>query len=742
MLKLTFLLAASLLCGGVAAAEVAAPAYLNRELPVEARVEDMLTRLTLEEKVALCHGNFTSGGVPRLGIGPLLMLDGRQGLRPVDDQKGTRTTSLPCALALSCTWDDDAARRFGGVLAEEMLAFRRHVLLAPMLNLVRSPLGGRNFENFGEDPYVVGRIGSAYIDGVQELGVGACACLLVANDCEFRRHFTSSNMDDRTLRELHLRGYEASVRDGKVWSMMTGNNLLNGTYCAQNGHLVQELMKNEIGFDGVMITDWRAAYDTVPTALAGTDMTTGHCSYVFGNGNLLSAVKRGDVPMDLLNEKARRVLRLYFRTGVIDPETRRAGSLDTPAHRQAARELAAAGMVLLTNEGGVLPLDSRTSRILVTGPAADVVLQGGGSGSVPAAVNITPFDGLKASLSGQADITLLPYPVNLQKAVQKGAVEWDESSTSGPKKRRKAGMPADIPSDNVLSEAAANADVVIFMAAGWLASEGRDLLDMQLPGKQAEAIAALARANKNVVVVLQANGAVSLDGWGDKAAAILAIHYSGQATGQALADVLTGTVNPSGKLTYTFAKKLEDYACHALNEWPAKLRLKADPVDPGMKPEDRKATHAFDTDYEEGVFAGHRWFDKKNIEPAYPFGFGLSYTSFTLSAIKAEPEEGGWMVSCNVKNTGSRRGAQVVQLYVQPPEGPVERPRLELKGYARLELDPGQTGVAKIRLSNEALRYFDPAAKAWQAAPGKYKLHVGTSSRDIPLQEEIAVGEK
>ena len=202
--------------------------------PLEERVTDLLPRLTLEEKVDLCHGAFLSGGVPRLGIGQLAMLDGRQGLRPVADKKGTRTTSLPCALALSCTWDEAAAREFGRVLAEEMLALDQHVLLAPMLNLVRSPLGGRNFENFGEDPYLVGRIGSAYIQGVQELGVGACACLLVANDCEARRHFTSSNMDDRTLRELHLLGYEMSVREGKVWSMMSGNNLLNGVYCAQN----------------------------------------------------------------------------------------------------------------------------------------------------------------------------------------------------------------------------------------------------------------------------------------------------------------------------------------------------------------------------------------------------------------------------------------------------------------------------------------------------------------------------
>lgn len=343
--------------------------YKDSSAPVEARVDDLLKRLTLEEKANICHGNFTSGGVPRLGIGPLLMLDGRQGLRPVDDDRGTKTTLLPCALNLSCTWDVEAAREFGGVLAEEMLAFKRHVLLAPMLNLVRSPLAGRNFENFGEDPLLTGEIGAAYIKGVQDKGVGACACLLVANDCEQRRHFTSSNMTTRTLRELHIIGYEMAAREADVWTMMSGNNLYNGVYCAQNRNLIQGLMKDEFGYDGVMITDWRAAYETVPTALAGTDMATGICSYVFGNGNLLKAVKAGDVPESLLDEKARRVLRLYVRSGVLDLQGRPAGALDSPAHREAARRLASEGMVLLKNERGALPLEpGKVRRILVTGP--------------------------------------------------------------------------------------------------------------------------------------------------------------------------------------------------------------------------------------------------------------------------------------------------------------------------------------------------------------------------------------
>ncbi|HOX56262.1 MAG TPA: glycoside hydrolase family 3 C-terminal domain-containing protein [Candidatus Paceibacterota bacterium] len=720
----------------VTAAE--SPLYANPQAPLEQRVSDLLSRLTLEEKAGLCHGGFISGGVPRLGIGQLAMLDGRQGLRPVGDKKGMRTTSLPCALALSCTWDEAAAREFGQVLAEEMLALNQHVLLAPMVNLVRSPLGGRNFENFGEDPCLAGQIASAYIRGVQEQRVGACACLLVANDCEARRHFTSSNMDDRTLRELHLLGYEMCVREGRVWSMMSGNNLLNGVHCAHNHRLLQELMKDEIGFDGVMITDWRAAYDTVPAALAGTDMTTGICGYVFGEGRLLAAIKNGEVPPALLDEKVRRILRLYLRCGVLDPAARARGGLDTPEHRQAARRLAAEGMVLLRNRGQLLPLDAgKLRRILITGPAADSVLQGGGSGNVPAAVEVSPLQGLQAALAGETQITHLPYAVSLRPALGKAAIEWEQAASAQSKKGKKKKGPAALnqpPGPATLSQAAQAADAVIFVAAGTLASEGRDLADMNLPGGQAEAIAALARANTNVIVILVNNGAVSLEPWGDEVPAILAIHYAGQATGDALADVLTGKVNPGGKLTYTFARRLQDYPCHALGEWPARLILDKDPVNPGMKPEERKATRAFDTEYNEGVFAGYRWFDDKQIEPWFPFGHGLSYTTFELSSLKVTETSRGIRVVCTVKNTGSRAGAEVVQVYVAPPKSSVPRPPRELKGFAKAILNAGESRALEILLRPSALAFYDVVKKKWKAEVGDYQIQAGTSSRDIRLR--------
>jgi beta-glucosidase len=731
----------TILCLLMAAVQVAiaeAPLrYRDRQVPLEQRVDDLCGRLTLDEKVNLCHGGFLSGGVPRLGIPQLAMLDGRQGLRPLGEKKGTSTTLLPCTLGLACTWDEKAAEDFGGILAEEMLALDQHVLLAPMINLVRSPLGGRNFENFGEDPLLAGRVAAAYVRGVQTLHVGACACLVAANDCETRRHFTSSNMDERTLREVHLLPTELSFRDGGVWTMMSANSLLNGIYCAQNRRLLQEIVKDQIGFDGVMITDWRAAYDTVPTALAGTDMTTGICQYVFGDDRLLEAVKSGQVPMSLLDDKVHRILRLYCRCGLLDVDSRAKGELDSAKHREMARRLGAQSVVLLKNHNHLLPLDpSQVHSLLVTGPAADAVLQGGGSGNVPAAVRISPLQGLQAAWAGKARVTHLPYNVPLQPRMQRGTLEWEQAARAATKGSKKGGddVASTLPDQATLTKAAQSSDVVIFLAAGVSASEGRDLPDMELPGGQAEAIAVLAKANPNLVVVLVANGAVALKPWLANVPALLAAHYAGQATGDALADVLTGKVNPAGKLSYTFAGQLSDYPCHALGEWPAKLILDKDPVDPGMKPAERKATHAFDTDYQEGVFVGYRWFDEKQIEPQFPFGYGLSYTTFELSDLKVAQADGALCVSCLVKNTGDRAGAEVVQVYVAPPKSSVPRPPKELKGFAKVMLQPGESRRVSVALRPSAIAFYDVASNQWKADAGDYEIQVGCSSRDVRLR--------
>ena len=711
--------------------------YKNASVPIEQRVEDLLRQLTVEEKVGLCHGSFVSGGVERLGIGQLKMLDGRQGVRPMD-KGATRTTSLPCALSLSCTWDEATAREFGGLLAEEMLALDQHLLLAPMINLVRSPLGGRNFENFGEDPYLAGRMTVAYIEGVQRWNVGACSCLVVANDYEARRHFTSSNLDDRTLREVHLLPTEMSVREGRVWTMMSANSLFNGVHCAHHRRLLQEIMKDEIGFDGVMITDWRAAYEPVAAALAGTDMTTGFCGYVFGDGRFLEAMKSGQVPVALLDEKVRRILRLYFRCGVLNPGSRAKGGLDTPEHRARARRLGAEGMVLLKNEKHLLPLNTaKLKRILLTGPGAQIVQQGGGSGKVPAAFEITPLEGLKSALPQTCELIHLRWDEAPAGTLAKGNVEWTQPANAKGKAARKAAPRPVRPEIPALRAAAQAADAVIFIAAGNRYSEGMDQRDMELPDGQGEAIDTLARANPNVAVVLVTAGAVNLEPWAARVPAILGAWYAGQSTGDALADVLTGKINPAGKLSFTFGRQLNDYPCHALDEWNARLILDEDPGNPGYKPEERKAIHAFDGEYKEGVFVGYRWFDEKKIKPAFPFGHGLSHTKFALSRLAVDSSGDAFRVTCKVKNTGARAGAEVVQVYVAPPKSSVPRPTRELKGFAKVSLNPGESRQVEIRLRPSALAFYDVTTKKWKAEAGAYEIQAGVSSRDIRLRSKV-----
>jgi beta-glucosidase len=719
-----------LISGCLLAATTAAeqPIFRNPQCSIEQRVEDVLRQLTLEEKVCLTHGrvnegraeNFQSGGVPRLNIIRLEVTDGPVGVRTFDQAPAT---ALPSTLALSCTWDVQAARAYGRLVAEEMLAFNKHVLFGPGINLMRSPLGARNFEYMGEDPFLCGALTVNYVQGVQELGAAACVKHLVANDYDSRRHFTSSNMDERTLREMHLLPFEMAIRDGQVWSVMSANNLLNGVHAAENHSLLQDILKDELGFDGVMLTDWRAAYSAVPSALAGTDSTMGFCAYVFGDGKLLEAVRAGRIPEALIDDKARRILRLYIRTGVLDPESRAKGAVDTPEHRALARRLAAESMVLLKNDRNLLPLDpAKVRSILVAGPGAEAVPFGRGSSAVQSAVRVTPLQGLTAVLGDHLKITHLA---------------WRDGHSAETGKRKGPTAQPSRPEPAVLQQAARTNDLVLFFATDPVHGEGTDLTSFDLPGGQAEAIASLAAANANLAVVLMTAEPLSLEPWADQVPAILAAWYAGQATGDAIADVLTGKSNPSGKLSSTFGRKLEDYPCHSLNLWPPRLVADKPPGEAGYSPQERKATCAYAADYKEGVFLGYRWFDDKNITPRFAFGHGLSYTTFALSDLTVNATGPSIRVACAVKNTGAREGAEVVQVYTSSPKSSVPRPPRELKGFAKVALKPGESRKVEITLRPTALAFYDMGSRKWKAEAGEYQVQVGTSSRQIGLQSTV-----
>ena len=708
-------------------APTAPPAFRDTSLPTERRIDDLLARLTLDEKAFLCHGNHTNvpgerffgGGVERLGIPPIRFLDGRVGLRTFD---GSARTALPSTLSLSCTWDRDASYDYARVLAEEMLASGQQVLFAPSPCVMRDPRGGRNFEYLGEDPFLCGAIAVGYVKALQDRRVAACSVLFVANDHEKYRHFSSSNLSERTLREVYYRPFEMTVREAGVWTIMTGNNLVNGTRVAANKPLLQTLLKDETGYDGVILSDWRSAYDTVPSALAGLDMTTGFCAYVFGEGNLARAVRDGSVPEALLNDKARRVLRLYARTGLLDATQPPAPPMNLPAHAQTARRLAAEGMVLLKNDRDLLPLDINTIKSLaVTGPAADYAAYGLGSGEVYPERMITPLEGIKRLVQDRTGVFHFAWKGKLTTPRERRA-------------RKKAVFPESPEITDEARRKLASADAVIFFAVDAPHGESDDLKDLALPAGQDEAIRELAAINPNIIVVLQTGQPVLLGGFSEKVPSILAAWYAGQEAGDAIADILFGATNPSGKLSSTFARATGDYPCEALGVWPPKILVDEKKLDAGTTAADRKDTHAVDANYDEGVFIGYRWFDKQGTEPLYAFGHGLSYTQFALGGFELLRDGDTLRVACVVENTGKRAGSEVVQVYVGPPKSvaaQIERPVRELKGFARVSLQPGESKRVEIALPADALCRYDEKQHGWVTDAGEYFLEVGTSSRDI-----------
>lgn len=687
--------------------------YQDPASSVETRVDDLLSRLTIEEKVHLLSGAFRSGGVERLGLRPLTFSDGPVGVRSPE-----KTTALPCTLSLASTWDTEAAEAYGTILGDEMLALKKNVLFGPGIGLMRDPTGGRNFEYMGEDPLLTGTMAAHYIRAVQALGVAACAKHLLANDTEHRRHSTTSNMDERTFREMHMLPFEMAARDGGAWSIMSGNNLFSGSYVAENGYVQNTVLKSELGFDGVLLTDWRGAYDPVDTALAGTDMTMGLSAYVFGGERFLDAIKEGILSESLLDDKVRRVLRLYVRTGALDP-ARALGALDTNEHRAKARQLAIEGTVLLKNDASLLPLDTtKLSRVLVTGPAANRVPLGHGSGFVNSSVRVTPLDGLKSALADRVEIATLLWHLETLRTVN----PWKDETGLG--------TPPDLAR---LRQAARDADVVLFFATDEPHGENDDIAHIDLPAGQNEAIQALAAENPRIVVVLLTGEPVIITSWIDRVPAVLEGWYAGEHTGDAIADILTGTASPGGRLSCTFGRRLDDYAARALGAWPSRLLLENDPGEAGKNPEDRRRLTAFAADYKEGVFIGYRWFDRQNIAPLFPFGHGLGYTTFTLSDLIVDSAGEMPRVSCTVANTGSRAGSEVVQVYVAPPPSSVPRPVRELKGFAKVHLQPGEIRRVEVTLRPSAFAYYDEIGKSWKAEPGDYRIEVGTSSRDIRL---------
>lgn len=720
------------------------PVYLDETKGLEERVEDALGRLTLEEKVALLHAQskFSSAGVARLGIPEIWTTDGPHGIRPEVlwdkwEQAGWTNDSCVAFPALTClaaTWNPDMAQLYGRSIGEEARYRNKAVLLGPGVNIYRTPLNGRNFEYMGEDPYLASRMVVPYVQGVQQNGVAACVKHFALNNQEINRSTLDVVVDDRALYEIYLPAFKAAVQEGKAWAIMGSYNLYKGQHCCHNKYLLKDILKGEWGFDGVVISDWGGTHDTEQAIANGLDLEFGTWTNGLSSGArnaydnyylaqpYLQRLKDGRVSMEELDDKVRRVLRLAFRT--VMNTGRPWGSMCSPEHYAAARQIGEEGIVLLQNKHSVLPVDlTRIRKIAVIGEnALKMMTVGGGSSSLKAQHEISPLEGIRRRVGDKAEVIYARGYVGDETGEYNGVVTGQNL-----KETRSA---AELKAEAV--KVASEADCVIFIG-GLNKSDGQDCentdrKDLSLPYGQDELIEALAGANANLIVVNISGNAVAMP-WAGKVAAIVQGWYLGSEAGTSLAAVLMGDVNPSGKLPFTFPARLEDVPAHSLGQYSA-VRSK----------------NVTTVQYNEGIFVGYRWTDRqKKVQPLFSFGHGLSYTTFEYGkpvVDKREMKAGEQLtITVPVKNTGSREGKEVVQLYIRDKKSSVERPIKELKGFCKVSLKPGEEKEVSFTIDRSALSYFDAGSHQWVAEPGAFEAIVAASATDIRGQVEFKLTE-
>ena len=711
------------------------PVYLDPNAPVEERVEDALSRMTLEEKVGMttAQSKFSSRGVPRLGIPEVWHTDGPHGIRPEVlwdewDQAGWTNdscTAFPALVNLAATWDKEMSLLYGRSIGEEARYRKKDILLGPGINICRTPLNGRNFEYMGEDPYLAGQMVVPYIKGVQENGVAACVKHYAVNNQEFQRTQSNSVVDDRTLYEIYLPAFKAAVQEGNAWSIMGSYNLYNGQFNCHNKKLLVDILKGEWGFDGVVVSDWGGCRDSEEAILNGLDIEmgtwtnglTGAASDGYRQYHMadpyLKGLRDGKYTTKELDDKCRRILRLIFRTSM-RPEPNY-GRFVCPEHYQAAREISAAGVVLLKNDNNALPLNvPQGGKILLVGEnVVKKMVVGGGSSNLKTAYEVNPLEGLQNAYGDKAEIVWARGYVG-DTSTSYNMVDTGQDLTDDR-------SPKELIAEAV--ELAKDADYVIFVGglnkSAHQDNESTDRLQITLPYNQEDVIRALAPVSKNLVVVNISGSAVAMP-WASEVDAIVQGWYGGTESGNALADVLTGKVNPSGRLPFSVPFKYEDGP------------IKTEAQYPGIKAEDDEF---WQTHYSEGVYVGYRWYSSKKIKVQFPFGHGLSYTTFAYSnavADKAEMTADQTLkVSVDVTNTGATDGAEVVQLYINDVKSTIDRPVKELKNFEKVYLKAGETKTVTFEIDAQDLSYFDADKHEWVAEPGKFKALIGSSSEDI-----------
>ena len=760
MKKLTMTLLTLLATNGLQAQQT--PVYLDETKPMEQRIDDALGRMTLDEKIAVIHAQskFSSPGVKRLGFPDLWTDDGPHGVRPdvlwdewvQAGQTNDSCVAFPALTCLAATWNPDLARLYGESLGEEALYRNKNVMLGPGVNILRTPLNGRNFEYMGEDPWLASRMVVPYVQGLQSKGVAACVKHYALNNDEEYRHQVNVIVSDRALHEIYLPAFKAAVQEGGAWAIMGAYNLYKNQHNCHNDIMLNKILKQDWGFNGVVISDWGGCHDTDEAVKNGLDLefgtwtdgltmgkTNAYDSYYLADA-YKQGIKEGRYSMEELDEKVRRLLRLFYRTTM--KREKPFGFLCSENHYEAALKIAQEGIVLLKNETspglpkgeGLLPLTkeklSRLSagtpllrrgggRLLVVGEnAIKMMTVGGGSSSLKAQREILPLDGLAERLELDYARGYVGDTVQSYNGVTVGRSLYETRSK-----------------EELISEAVAKAkeaDVVIFFGglnkSDHQDCEGHDRLSYDLPYAQNEVIEAILKVNPRLVYVnISGNGAALP--WLDKVPAVVQAWFIGSEAGEAIASVLTGEVNPSGKLPFTWYTSLDQCGAHATGSYPGVWR----------------ADHQIiDEEYKEGLFVGYRWIDKRKEEsgkrkeeslPLFPFGYGLSYTTFKIGKATTDKStmtaDETITVTVPVTNTGVRAGAETVQLYIHDVETSVERPYKELKAFSKVFLQPGETRLISLTIDKRALSFYDDQTAQWTAEPGRFEALIGSSSGQI-----------
>lgn len=722
-------------CGLFLNAAAASSQVTDKEkVQMEKRIEKLIKKMTLEEKVGLLHGNskFYVAGVERLGIPEWSLSDGPHGVRAEINRHdwayagwtNDSASYFPTGTAFAAAWNPELAYRRGEVLGEEARWRKKDVLLGPGVNIIRSPLCGRNFEYMSEDPYMNSVLAVAYIKGLQSRDVACSVKHFAVNNQETNRTTVDVECSERALREIYLPAFKAAVQEGGALTVMAAYNKFRGEFCAENNYLVRKILRNEWGFDGVYVTDWGAAHSTVPSMEAGLDLEMGtlidkYEDWYYANP-LIEAVKSGKVPMSLVDEKVGDVLRVMIKTNVLDPKKRFGpGSMNTKEHQQATYDAAAEAIVLLKNQNNLLPLDfSSIKSLAVIGDNATRKHSNGGlSSEIKAVYEVTPLGALRAKWGDKVDIRFAQGYEKLSTFVE-GSNNGQSSGTFSSKTQE---------SDALLKEAvevARTSDVALLVCGlnHDYDTESFDRLNMDIPYGQVKLIQEVVKANPRTIVVMIAGSPLNMAAVDICSPAIVWAWFNGMEGGNALVDVLSGKVNPSGKMPFTTPVSLDQSPAHALGNFPGR---------------DLKVN------YEEDILVGYRWFDTKGLPVVYPFGYGLSYTTFDYSNLNTDKETYDQadtiQATFTLTNTGDREGAEVAQLYVSDPVCSVMRPVKELKGFKKVFLKPGESRRITLDIPVSSLAFYSEAQSQFVVEPGEFILQLGASASDIKQRISVEV---